>query len=276
MDSGLENSYFLLERAFLPPDAHHSITVNKLTEFRDNYIKLISKLISNQGDSQSVEQAMSNAVGGSFESIGYLEKKLLQQQGLKPNHTLVDVGCGSGRLLSQLREDDINGYLGTDISQELLDYSAQFLHNSNWRLEKVEGYSIPASDNFADMVCMFSVITHLMPQHTYLYFREASRVLRTGGKLVVSFLEFRHKELWPIFEGSINMLEQEGQLDMFVDRDGLRLWGEKAGLEVVKFYDGEKPHITIDREIVFDNGLKVDKLARLGPVGQSVVIFKKA
>lgn len=249
--------------------------MNKLTKFRDDYINNIKNIISNRGDKTSTQQAMSDAVGGSFDSIGYLEKKLLQQNGLQSNHFLIDVGCGSGRLLSQLTQNDIDSYLGTDISQELLDYSNQYLHNEKWKLKIVEGCTIPSPDNTADMVCMFSVITHLMPQQSYLYFKEAARTLKTGGKLVVSFLEFRHQQLWPIFEASIEVMEQEGRLDMFVDRDGLRLWGEKAGFKVLAFYDGEKAHIKIDREITFDNGLQISDMARLGPTGQSVVVYEK-
>lgn len=249
--------------------------MGKFTKLRDGYIHNIKSILSNSSDSSSTEKAMSEAVGGSYDTIGYLEKTLLQQHGLKPDAFLLDVGCGSGRLLSQLSPNDIGKYLGTDISQDLLDYGQQFLHNENWRLEKVETCTIPIEDNCADMMCMFSVITHLMHHESYLYFKEAGRVLKKGGRLVVSFLEFRHEELWPIFERSQAALEDEGRLDIFVDRDGLRLWAEKSGLKVVSFYDGEKPHIKIDREITFDNGLTVSDMSRLGPVGQSVVVLEK-
>jgi ubiquinone/menaquinone biosynthesis C-methylase UbiE len=245
------------------------------TKLRDGYIRNIKSILSNGKDSASKQRAMSDAVGGSYDTIGYLEKSLLKQHGLKASDFLVDVGCGSGRLLSQLGTDDIARYLGTDISQDLLDYSEQYLKNEDWNLEKVESCSVPLADDSADMMCMFSVITHLMHHESYLYFQEAGRILKKGGRLVVSFLEFRHEELWPIFERSQAALENEGRLDIFIDRDGLRLWGEKSGLKVVSFFDGEKPHIKIDREVTFDNGLKAQGMSRLGPVGQSVVVLEK-
>lgn len=91
--------------------------------------------------------------------------------------------------------------------------------------------------------------------------------------MVVSFLEFRHPGLWPIFDASVDKVVSGGRLDMFVDRDGLKLWAHHSGLDLYTFIDGETPHITIDREIEFDNGTKVASLARLGPTGQSIGIF---
>ena len=49
---------------------------------------------------------------------------------------------------------------------------------------------IPAPDACADMVCAFSVFTHLLHTETYLYLEDIRRVLRPGGRLVFSFLEF--------------------------------------------------------------------------------------
>jgi len=223
----------------------------------------------------SIHQAMGEAVGGSFDAIGYLEKLLLQQHGLGAETDLIDVGCGSGRLLSQLQASDIHSYLGIDISQELLDYAKQYICESNWLLKRVDDCRIPAADTSSDMVCMFSLITHLLHQESFMYFKEAARVLRQGGKLLVSFLEFRHPDLWPLFENSVDVVLGGERLDMFIDRDGLCLWAEYSGFKVVTIVDGEKPHIIIDREITFESGQKVTGMARLGPLGQSVAVLQK-
>lgn len=243
--------------------------MNSSDQFRDAYRRSINKLLKQNTEAHGA----SVAVGGSFNSIGYLEKCLLKQHGLAPEHFLIDVGCGSGRLLSQLHSGDVTHYLGTDISSELLDHCGQYLKNDGWTLRQVHECKIPLDDCKADMVCMFSVITHLLHQETYLYFQEAARVLKPGGKLVVSFLEFRHPGLWPIFDASVDTVVSGGRLDTFVDRDGLKLWAHHSGLDLCTFIDGEAPHITIDREIEFDNGAKVTSLARLGPTGQSIGIF---
>lgn len=243
--------------------------MNSPDQFREAYLRSTNKHLEQNAGSRGA----SDAVGGSFDSIGYLEKCLLQQHGLAPEHFLVDVGCGSGRLLSQLNSGDVAHYLGTDISSALLDHCGQYLKKDGWTLRQVDSFEIPLDDCTADMVCMFSVITHLLHQQTYLYFQEVARVLKPGGKLVVSFLEFRHPGLWPIFDASVDKVVSGGRLDTFVDRDGLKLWAHHSGLDLCTFIDGETPHIAIDREIEFDNGAKVASLARLGPTGQSIGIF---
>jgi cyclopropane fatty-acyl-phospholipid synthase-like methyltransferase len=45
---------------------------------------------------------MSRAVGSAFEEIGFAEIDMLKSLGLGPGKSLIDVGCGSGRLSSQL------------------------------------------------------------------------------------------------------------------------------------------------------------------------------
>ncbi|HEX2852596.1 MAG TPA: hypothetical protein VHO24_05105, partial [Opitutaceae bacterium] len=44
----------------------------------------------------------SQAVGGNFLASGKLQYSLLVQLGLEPAHHVIDIGCGSGRLASQL------------------------------------------------------------------------------------------------------------------------------------------------------------------------------
>ena len=220
-------------------------------------------------------QGFSNAVGGNFDTLGYLEKMLLKQCGLNKSDFLIDVGCGSGRLLSQLTNKDIKQYLGTDISEALLANCRQFLPSKEWKVQVVDDCEIPSQNNVADFVCMFSVITHLLHQQSYLYFKEAARVLKAGGKLIVSFLEFRHLGHWTTFENSITNVINGGVLSTWVDRYALSQWADHSGFGEVKFISGDEPHIIIDRDLEFDGGEKISGLARLGPIGQSVMIAKK-
>ncbi|XXK29580.1 hypothetical protein ACMAZH_00180 [Arenicellales bacterium nBUS_45] len=74
-----------------------------IDNFKQAYLRSSKNLIEAGGRSAD----SSYEVGGSFDAIGYLEKQLLLHHGLMPNHSLVDIGCGSGRLLSQLGDDDI-------------------------------------------------------------------------------------------------------------------------------------------------------------------------
>ena len=61
--------------------------------FISYYDKLVTRL---KKSSASVDQAMSLAVGGSFDAIGQIESDLLRMYGLRDGMRLIDLGCGSG------------------------------------------------------------------------------------------------------------------------------------------------------------------------------------
>jgi hypothetical protein len=71
------------------------------------------------------EAAMELVVGGEYAQIGFLESSALIRLGLRPEHTLVDIGCGSGRLPFALREYLTGSFVGTDILDDALAYAAR-------------------------------------------------------------------------------------------------------------------------------------------------------
>src|SRR4051812_47688577 len=57
--------------------------------------------------------------GGPFEVVGSMEQAVLEDEGLKPTDTLLDFGCGTGRLAVQAIPFLEGGqYIGADISKE--------------------------------------------------------------------------------------------------------------------------------------------------------------
>jgi ubiquinone/menaquinone biosynthesis C-methylase UbiE len=132
-----------------------------------------------------------------------IERELLIQYGLRPDHDVIDVGCGSGRLAKPLSAYLRGGYLGIDVVPDLVDYARALVGRADWRFEVTDGLTIPAEDEQADFVCFFSVLTHLLHEQSYVYLREAQRVLRPGGKIVFSFLDFAIPCHWDVFEMNI-------------------------------------------------------------------------
>src|SRR5437870_185029 len=120
--------------------------------FVDDYRRLVRQLIAQH----PLPEAMSLAVGGSYKAVGELEKQLLIALGLEPGHSLVDVGCGSGRLAKALVGYLTPGrYLGTDVVQELLDYARNGCP-ADWEFALVEDIRIPFPNNSVDFACFFS------------------------------------------------------------------------------------------------------------------------
>lgn len=214
---------------------------------------------------------MSLAVGGNFESLGPLLRQILLDAGLRPEHYLIDVGCGSGRLACVV---DVARYLGTDVVPELLDYARHKCRKSAWSFQLVEDIVIPESDAQADIVCFFSVFTHLLHEDSYRYLLEAARVLKSGGIIVCSFLEFKVYPTWTVFEAMVDARRKgiSKQHDQFISADAINAWAHHAGLEVGQMFGGDVPHFRISEPVRMDDGRIVEGQT---PFGQSVCVLRK-
>jgi ubiquinone/menaquinone biosynthesis C-methylase UbiE len=207
--------------------------------------------------------------------MGFLQRELLISLGLKPSDFLVDVGCGSGRTLKQMASYLTNGkYLGIDVVPELIEFASRFLAgHPGWRLELAKGLSIPAQNGSADVVCFFSVLTHLRHEESYVYLRDALRVLKPGGMIVVSFLEFAAPNHWWIFEGMIEKVDERGHLNQFMSRDTFDRFAEHLGCTVEKVLPGDHHCIPLSKPVELARNTRYEGF---GTLGQSVVVLRKS
>jgi SAM-dependent methyltransferase len=205
------------------------------------------------------DEAMHLAVGGTFELIGKIECDILRHYGLRADDYLIDVGCGSGRLAKPLSSYLKGPYLGFDLVADLIDYAREITARPEWRFEVIEHIGIPETDGRADMVCLFSVLTHLLHEQSYWYLEEAKRVLRPGGKIVFSFLEFDNPSHWHIFEDTVAAARQHAEqpLNVFIDRRGVEIWARHLGLQVVEIRNAG------------------DLISTAGALGQSVCVLSR-
>jgi hypothetical protein len=67
--------------------------------------------------------------------------------------------------------------------------------------------------------------------------------------------------------------QPDDPLNQFMDREAIVCWASHLGLVVESIWDGDKPHIPIDREILWADGRISRDLAALG---QSVAVLRLA
>jgi SAM-dependent methyltransferase len=221
---------------------------------------------------RSKTEAMKLAIGGQFEAYGQIEADMLRFFGLRQHATLIDVGCGSGRLAIPLSKTHHGAYLGTDVVPDLLEFARESCRRPDWRFEVVDSLRIPAGDQSADMVCFFSVLTHLLHEQSYLYLEEAKRVLKPEGRIVFSFLEFRMPFHWTVFASTVDDARGRNQhpLNVFIDRDAIQCWATHLGLDVLDMRNGDEPFVPLSTPVTLDNG---QVLSDWGNLGQSICVL---
>lgn len=206
-------------------------------------------------DTYPFDEAVKRAVGGEFDTIGPLLRDTLILNGLQKNHYVIDVGCGSGRLAKPLAEYLEGKYLGIDVVPDLLNYARRIAARPDWRFEMASGLTIPEQNEKADMVCFFSVFTHLLHEESFVYLREAKRVLKPGGKVVLTFLDFKVDTHWTIFEQDVKDIGNGAKpLNVFMSADMLRTWARHLDLEVEILKDGNTPYVPLSAPITFEDG----------------------
>jgi len=124
----------------------------------------------------------------------------------------------------------------------------------------------------ADYVCFFSVFTHLFHQETYRYLGEAMRVLKPGGLVCFTFLEYRIACHWPIFGASMDALSKNVHLDQFISRDAIEAWAAHLGFEIVVVSDGDQPFVDLPAPIRYEDGRVMEGR---GNFGQSLAVLRK-
>ena len=247
---------------------------NKLN-LKQTYTNLVTRLkTTSSSEHKGEHKAMARAIGGEFEAFGVIEREMLKFYGLAPNGYLIDVGCGSGRLALPASTWPKLKYLGTDIVSDLVDYARTTVNRPDWKFAVVDELKIPENDACADMVCFFSVVTHLLHEQSYIYLEEAKRVLKPGGKIVFSFLEFQVPCHWDVFVSTIADAKGSNQhpLNVFLSRDAIEAWAAHLDLNIVEIRNGDEPFVPLSEPVKLDDGRD---MVGLGNLGQSICVLQK-
>jgi ubiquinone/menaquinone biosynthesis C-methylase UbiE len=211
-------------------------------------------------------------VGGQYAQIGILESSALITLGLRPEHTLVDVGCGSGRLPFSLRHYLTGRFIGTDILAEALAFAREKCDRPDWKFIEHFEPTIPVEDASADFVTFFSVFTHLLDEDIFRLLADARRVLKPGGQVVFSFLDFECESHWTIFEATLADRDPARVLNKFISKGAIRRWSRALRLREEAIWDGFHPWIQLQESFRYSDGRAAEGTVEFG---QSIAVLRR-
>lgn len=133
--------------------------------------------------------------------------------GLKPDDQVLDVGCGVGCIAIPLAEylTAPGSYEGIDIVPERVNWCRENIASRwpNFHFDLADIYNwanptgalrakdctFPFKDEQFDFVFLISVFTHMLPPGVEHYLFEIARVLKKGGRCLISFLLLNEESL---------------------------------------------------------------------------------
>lgn len=109
--------------------------------------------------------------------------------GVAPGHAVLDIGCGTGTqaIAACWRSQPGGSVVGIDISEKMLAAARRKARRADLNIAFHQGDAaqLPFEDERFDVVT-FTTIMHMIPEsQRQLCLREASRVLRHGGRLLL-------------------------------------------------------------------------------------------
>jgi SAM-dependent methyltransferase len=140
--------------------------------------------------------------------------------GLQPDEKMLDVGCGIGRKTLPLTQylNAAAVYEGIDITKTGIDWCRKKFtpRFPNFHFQQIDvynklynphgkyqpsNYKFPYSDECFSFVMLGSVFTHMLPDDLENYLSQVKRILRRGGRCLISYFLLNEESLRRIERG---------------------------------------------------------------------------
>ena len=164
-------------------------------------------------------------------------RHLVELAGLSPDARVLDVGCGIGRIARPLTRflDERGSYEGFDVNPIGVGwcqprYPARFrftladLFNARYQprgRHRAAEYRFPYDDDSFDVAVASSVLTHLLEDEAAHYLAEIARVLKPGGRALITFFLLDDESRAAIREGRAGLAFLAPEAHVAVLRDDL-------------------------------------------------------
>ncbi|MBF0159357.1 MAG: class I SAM-dependent methyltransferase [Magnetococcales bacterium] len=158
----------------------------------------------------------------------------------------LDIGCGPGTLIGSLGIE--HDSVGIDLAAGQIDYATTHYGAVNRRFQVVSADGqLPFADGSFDVITLVELIEHLPEQEIMPLLSQAVRLLRPGGRLLISTPDYG--SLWPLIEALVNHLGPVDYSEQHITRfnrarlSGLLMQIPALSVEGVARYMGLAPFL---------------------------------
>jgi len=116
--------------------------------------------------------------------FGYIKNCINLIKNLDKNIKILDAGCGDGRFLKELRDNNFNQVYGIDYSERAINFAKILTSHTNLKVCDIK--NLPYNDNFFDVIFLIEVIEHIDPDEVNKIIKELDRVLKNSGKIIIT------------------------------------------------------------------------------------------
>jgi ubiquinone/menaquinone biosynthesis C-methylase UbiE len=140
--------------------------------------------------------------------------------------TILDVGCGDGRLIELFDGMDV-AFTGVDLSQAFIDLAQkQYPHGEYLVADMAK--ELPFADGSFDKIYTIAAVNHIPPSQQKHTFVEFARVLKPGGTLVM--------RNWNLYNEWVQAKVAAGKYTKLNEHEYLVPWRNGPGEELAERY----------------------------------------
>lgn len=169
-----------------------------------------------------------------YDSVAGLQRQMggallhqLSELRLAKEVRLIDLGCGTGELLSQLVDDGYTSLTGLDLSSAMIEQAKRKASSAAFLHAPIE--SIPVADNAFEVVVSNAAIQWCEPD---VAASEIARILKPDGRLLLnSFVKGTLRQWAEAFEAC----GVTSRVHPLATAEDTRIAFKEAGLEIKKF-----------------------------------------
>ncbi len=133
----------------------------------------------------SEEEAREKVMTGDWDKTTKEHLEILKKLDIKPTDTVLEFGCGIGRLMKPLI-NQCKLIVGTDISDNILSYAMSYASDAQFkRLTDDAGGGLPIE--FADKIYSLIVMQHMEKSKAIRALTKLNNCLKTGGSMLIQF-----------------------------------------------------------------------------------------